>query len=97
MATYNVSFNLANEITGTQNPYVLSNNTGRYPQIYLQSNGSYGVSRVNVSPFLNPATNGTTDAPTIYIKQGDTINVSPVNPGQTNYNSLYQALTATES
>ena len=97
MATYNVSFNLANEITGTQNPYVLSNNTGRYPQIYLQSNGQYGVSRVNVSPFLNPATNGTTDAPTIYIKQGDTINVSPVNPGQTNYNSLYQALTATES
>jgi len=97
MATYNVSFNLANEITGAQNPYVLSNNTGRYPQIYLQSNGSYGVSRVNVSPFLNPATNGTTDAPTIYIKQGDTINVSPVNPGQTSYNSLYQALTATES
>ena len=96
--TYNVSFNLANETTGaSNNPYVLSNNTGQYPQIYLQSNGTYGVSRVNVSPFLNPATNGTTDAPTIYIKQGDTINVIPNNPGQTSGSTVYQALSAADS
>lgn len=96
--TYNVSFNLANETTGaSNNPYVLSNNTGQYPQIYLQSNGTYGVSRVNVSPFLNPATNGTTDAPTIYIKQGDTINVIPNNPGQTSGSTVFQALSAADS
>ena len=95
MATYNVPFNLAFEETGaSNNPYVLSNNTGQYPQIYLQSNGTYGVSRVNVSPFLNPATNGSTDAPTIYIKVGDTINVSPNNPGHSQVN---QAITAGSS
>tara|TARA_E500000331_G_C17251345_1_gene711285 strand:+ start:39 stop:1586 length:1548 start_codon:yes stop_codon:yes gene_type:complete len=95
MATYNVPFNLAFEETGaSNNPYVLSNNTGQYPQIYLQSNGTYGVSRVNVSPFLNPASNGSTDAPTIYIKVGDTINVSPNNPGHSQVN---QAITAGSS
>jgi len=92
MATYNIPFNLAFEETGlSNNPYVSSNNTGQFPEIYLQSNGTYGVSRTNVSPFLNPALNGTTDAPTIYIKEGDTINVSPNNPGHSQVNQAISA------